>query len=105
VSTAACADNQEEGVKVDTARSDAVEAEISRLIEKRASRATDPDEREELWKESVRLYNARRRDENRLAWAEYHQAQAERHRAVLEGLISDHEARAEMYRLRAEGGR
>ena len=60
-----------------------VEAELNRLIEKRSSREPDPDEREELWKESVRRYNARRREENRLAWCDYfsHLAGALRARA------------------------
>ena len=31
----------------------------------------DPDEAEEIWKESVRRYNARRREKNRLAWCDY----------------------------------
>ena len=79
---------------MDVARSEAVEAELSRLIEKRSSREMDPDEREELWKESVRRYNVRRREEMRAAWHEYHQGQAERHRAVLESLIARHEGEA-----------
>jgi len=81
-----------------------VEAELNRLIEKRSSRKTDPDERDELWKESVRAHTARRREENRLAWCEYHRGQAERHRATLEVLIADHEAQAEKYVLGSEGG-
>src|SRR5215208_2181947 len=53
-----------------TAPGEAVEAELNRLIERR-SRQKDPDEQEELWKESVRRYNARRQEENRLAWCDY----------------------------------
>ena len=49
-------------------RTEAVEADLNRLIERRASAETDPEEREELWKESVRRYNEHRREENRLAW-------------------------------------
>jgi hypothetical protein len=67
---------------VDLARSEGVEAELNRLVEKRSSREIDPDEREELWKESVRAYTARRREEMR---------------AVLEELIADHEEQAEKY--------
>ena len=44
---------------------------------------------------SVAAYNARRREENRLAWCEYHRDQAERHRAVLASLIARHEAEAQ----------
>ena len=53
---------------------------------------------------SVAGYNARRREENRLAWCEYHRDQAERHRTILERLIADHEAQAERYELGPEGG-
>ena len=79
-----------------------VEAELARLVEKRSSRKTEPDERDELWKASVAAYNARRREENRRAWCEYHRGQAERHRAILEVLIADHEAQAERYELGPE---
>jgi hypothetical protein len=53
---------------------------------------------------SVAAYNAPRREENRLAWREYHRGQAERRRVILEGLIADHEAQAEKYGLGREGG-
>jgi hypothetical protein len=81
---------------VDVARADTVDAELDRLISKRASqdRRPDSDEQEELWKESVRAYTARRREEMRAAWCEYHQGQAVRHRAVLEALIARHEEQA-----------
>jgi len=87
---------------MDVARRDAVEVELNRLIEKRSAPETDPDERDELWKASVAAYNARRREENRLAWCEYHRDQAERHRTVLERLIAGHEAQAEKYELGPE---
>jgi hypothetical protein len=85
-----------EGSLVDIARSEAVDAELDRLISKRASqnRRPDEDEQEELWKESVRAYTARRREEMRTAWHEYHQGQAARHRGVLESLIARHEEEA-----------
>jgi hypothetical protein len=83
---------------VDVARADTVDVELDRLISRRASqdRRPDPDEQEELWKASVRAYTARRREEMRAAWHEYHQGQAARHRAVLESLIARHEAQAAM---------
>ena len=34
---------------------------------------------------------------------EYHRGQAERHRAILEALIADHQAQAEKYELGPEG--
>jgi hypothetical protein len=81
---------------VDVARADTVDAELDRLISKRASqdRRPDPDEQEELWKESVRAYTARRREEMRAAWCEYHQGQAVHLRAVFEPLIARHEEQA-----------
>jgi hypothetical protein len=44
--------------------------------------------------ESVQRHNARRSEEMRAAWCEYHQLQAARHRAILEALIAEHEAKA-----------
>ena len=89
---------------MDVARRDTVEVELKRLMEKRSSRETDPDERDELWKASVAAYNARRREENRMAWCEYHRGQAECHRAILGALIADHQAQAEKYELGPQGG-
>jgi hypothetical protein len=67
---------------MDVAHGEIVESELDRLIEKRSSREMDPDEREEIWKASVRAYTARRREEMRAAWCEHHQGQAARLRAV-----------------------
>jgi hypothetical protein len=80
-----------EGSLVDT-----VDAELDRLISRPASQDRNPDrdEREELWKESVRAYTARRREEMRAAWASYHAEQAARHRRTLEDLIDRHETQA-----------
>jgi hypothetical protein len=80
---------------MDVGRRDTVEVELDRLMEKRSSGEIDPDERDELGAASVAAYNARRREENRLAWCEYHRGQAERHRTILKRLIADHEAQAE----------
>jgi hypothetical protein len=89
---------------MDVAHRAMVEAELARLVEKRSSRKIDADERDELWKASVVAYNARRREENRLAWREYNRGQAERHRAIVGALIADHQAQAEKYELGPEGG-
>ena len=67
-----------------------MEGELDRLIERR-SRRKDPDEKSELWKESVRRYNARRREENRLAWCDY-----------FSHLAGSLRARAEEYDQRAQ---
>jgi hypothetical protein len=88
---------------VDIARSEAVDAELDRLISRRASqdRRPDRDEQEELWKESVRRFNEKRRQMARLEWHAFHCGQAERHRRTLQELISFHETQAE--RLLTEG--
>lgn len=89
---------------MDLARSEAVKAELAHLLEWRSSRELDSDEREALWRESVRAYNARRREEMRAAWWKYHQGQAARHRAVLEALIARHEDEAaKLMDVRPEG--
>ena len=69
---------------MDVMRGEMVEKELDILIERRSRKGErDPAEREELWKESVRRYNARRQEENRLAWFDYfsHLAGALRTRA------------------------
>jgi len=54
----------------------------------------DPDENEELWKESLRRYNARWREKNRLAWCDYFSHLAGSLRARAEEC--DHRAQALM---------
>jgi hypothetical protein len=83
-----------------------VNAELDRLISKRASqdRRPDRDEREELWQKSVRAHNRRIQEEMKAAWCEHHQDQAARLRAALEALIASHEEQAERYRDQPIGG-
>jgi hypothetical protein len=75
---------------------EAVDTELDRLISRRASqdRRQDPDELEEGYIESVRVYNAARSKERRAEWYAYHADQAERLRRTMEPLIALHEARA-----------
>ena len=82
---------------METARADAVDAELDRLISRRASQdmRPDPDEQEEIWKASVRAHQRRTQEEMRAAWCEYHQGQAERLRANLEDLIAHHTTAAQ----------
>ena len=82
---------------MDISRSEWVEHELNRLIERRHDQRTAEEwhkPSEELWQESVERYKAERDKQLRTEWAEYHQGQAVRHRAVLESLIATHEARA-----------
>ena len=82
---------------MDISRSEGVEHELNRLIEKRHDQRTAQERHklsEELWQESVKRYNAERDRQLRTEWTEYHRGQAARHRAVLKALIATHEARA-----------
>jgi hypothetical protein len=91
---------REELGEVNITRSEGVEHELNRLIERRHDqRAAEERHKpsEEPWQESVERYNAERDRQLKTEWAEYHQGQAERHRAVLEELIADHEEQAEKY--------
>jgi hypothetical protein len=90
---------REELGEVDISRSEGVEHELNRLIERRHDQRTAEERHkpsEELWQESVERYNAERDRQLRTEWAEYHQDQAERHRIVLKGLIAHHEEQAAM---------
>jgi hypothetical protein len=91
-------------VVMDVGHGEMVEKQLDVLIQRRARKGdVDPDEREELWKASVRRYHARREEELRAAWCEHHQGQAARLRTALEALIADHEEQAERYRDQPEG--
>ena len=77
-------------------RAEMVEKELDAFIERRARKGeTDPDEREDLWVESVRRYQERERRQIRAEWRDYHESQAERHRRTLEALVAHHETEAE----------
>jgi hypothetical protein len=56
---------------VNIAHSEMVEKELDILIERRSQKEMDPEEKEELWKASVRAYNARRQEELRVEWHGY----------------------------------
>jgi hypothetical protein len=83
---------------VDIARGELVEAELDRFIATR-SRKSDPDEEHELWEESVRRYDARRREDNRLAWCDYFSRLAGSLRARAE----EYDQRAALLESRGEG--
>ena len=55
---------------MDIVRGEMVEKELDAMIERR-SRQKDPDEASVLCQESVRRYNARRREEHRREWCDY----------------------------------
>ncbi len=84
---------------MDVIHRDTVDRDLERLLVTRASEDTtsDPTTLEASYVESVRLFHARRRDENRTAWVNYHLDQARRHKRTLGGLVAHHEAEAEKY--------
>ena len=80
---------------MDVARTEAANAELARMIERRSRKGeVDRDELEPLYMESVRRYNAQRREENRLAWCDYFSHLAGSLRARAEEY--DHRAQALM---------
>ena len=74
---------------------DRADRELEKLITKRYDPRDGDALLEPSYAASVRRYNARREEENRRAWAAFHESQAERLRANLEALIADHVAAAE----------
>ena len=98
--------HREEPGEVDISRGEAGEHELDRLIEKRHDqRAASEEQRriEDGWVESTARYDAERRRELREAWVAFHEDQAARHRAVLEILITHHQAEAQRYRDQPKG--
>ncbi len=79
---------------MEVARAELVEKEIDRMIEKRSRKDPDPDEQEEVWKASVRAYNADRSKERRAQWYSHHMDQAARLRRTMTNLVEFHERQA-----------
>ena len=86
-----------EGIILDTQRGDAVDAELDRLIEKRAKGAKKAAAEEMMWKASVRRYHEAARRKNQAAWYAHFCRMADNHAA----LAADYAERAE--RLCQEG--
>ena len=78
---------------MDTTRGETVEAEFDTMIRRHDQRVLSEGEwlEEDLWQESMKAYNARRREENRIAWCAYYR-----------GIAGALYARAEEYIVRAE---
>jgi hypothetical protein len=86
---------REELGEVDISRSEAVEHELNRLVERRHDHRTAEERHrpsEELWQESVRRYNRCRQEANRLAWRDYF----ERLAACLRARAEEYDHRAQM---------
>ena len=78
---------------MDVAREGAVNADLDRLISRRAStdHGTTADEREELWKAGVRAHNAKIGRLNRAAWFVHFCQMADNHARI----SRDYQRRAE----------
>jgi hypothetical protein len=86
---------------VDIAHGEMVEKELDNLITRR-SRQKDPEEVSEAWQESVRRYNACKREEHRREWCNYFErlaaclrARAEEYDHRAQALLEDSGARGE----------
>jgi hypothetical protein len=82
---------------MEVAHGEMAEKQLDILITRRHDRrVADKGERPafEMWQESERRYDERRREANRQAWASFHEGQAERHRRTLQDLIEHHEMQA-----------
>ena len=77
-------------------RAEKLEAELDRIIERRAREERDAAPIEEAWKDSTRRHSEQRREALGLAWRDHHLRMQEVHAR----LASEHEARA----LRLLGG-
>ena len=79
---------------MDVARAgEAVDLELDRLISRRAStdQRTSADEKEDLWKASVRAHRAKTRRRNRAAWFAHFCQMADNHARI----SRDYQRRAE----------
>jgi hypothetical protein len=65
--------------------------QLDKLIERRSSSNPDPDELEPSYAESVRRFNARRREVNRWEWIKFYDRLARNHARLSE----EHAVRAE----------
>lgn len=66
--------------------------DLDRLIERRAPREPDVDEREPSYLESVRRFNARRRNEDLWERLKYHEAMLEAHTRTFTRILDEHRA-------------
>jgi hypothetical protein len=77
---------------------EAADAQIDRIIERRAAGRDPDEERRQIYAASVERYNAREEASMRAAWAEYHEGQAERLETTAQALAAEHRARAQKLR-------
>ena len=75
---------------MDAARIEAVESDIDRLIERRATQTEKVNAEEMMWKDSVRKYRVRHREERLRERIRYHEAMLEAHTRNFEELLRRH---------------
>ena len=98
--TSSWAMEREELGEVDVSRSEGVEHELNRLIERRHDQRTSTEGHrpsEEMYEESIRRYQEQMHAAARTEWHLHHASQAERLRRTLESLVAYHEEQAEKY--------
>jgi Mg-chelatase subunit ChlI len=83
-------------INLDVEAVERVEAELDRIVERRAALARDTERVEELWKDSTRAHRERRQEANREAWRCFYLEQAERLERTAAELAASHRARAAM---------
>ena len=74
---------------MDAARIEAVEADIDRFIGRRATQ-TEVNAEEMMWKDSVRKYRARHREDRLRERLRYHEAMLESHTRNFEEILRRH---------------
>ena len=90
--------------RVDYEATEAVEAGLDELINRRSASQEEANRIEALWKASERRHRERRREESAAAWRSYHLAQAERLERTAAELAASHRARAEALLEDGAGG-
>ena len=71
------------GLLDEVARGEVIEKELDAMIERRARKGdVDPDELEEMWRESVRRDREKQRERNRWEWIRFFERMAESHAAM-----------------------
>jgi hypothetical protein len=83
------------------AKLESAQGELTRMIERRSRKGdVDPDEREELYMESVSRFHERQREQNRWLWIRHFDRMAGSHAKLSEG----YRDRAEKLLCEGEGG-
>ena len=81
-----------------------LEDDLNRLIERRAEKAKDDEEKNERWVSSVKRFHQSNAREICEAQVEFHTRQAQSHRATLGALVDYHERERDKYLSMLKGG-